>query len=321
MRHLYPAISPYHTEYVCCDNHQIYVEHLGNPEGLPVLYLHGGPGGGISSVSKRYFDPERYHIIVFDQRGCGKSQPTLSLDNNTTPHLISDIETIRNACGIEQWVVSGGSWGTTLALLYAIEFPHRVMSLLLRGIFLARKQDYDWFLSPNGGAAQVYPEHYQDFISHLQAPASCHDVIEQYQSIFDTSCELSQLMAAKAWCQWEHQLAYIHPPEFNVPESSVQECLSLATLECRYIAAHCYIEENDIIKRRDALRHIPTTVIHGRFDMVCKLSGAYELTQGWESARLMVVPGAGHSGDDAKIAAAMTQAADALAQFLKDSSQ
>ncbi len=316
MQHLYPKLSPYSTEYIQCDEYQIYVEHLGNPDGIPVVYLHGGPGGGISCISKQYFDPERYHIIVYDQRGCGHSTPALSLDNNTTQHLIDDLETIRVACGIEQWVVAGGSWGTTLALLYSIRYSHRVLSLLLRGIFLARREDIDWFLSPTGGASQIYPDHYSQFIEHIHAPKSALDVAEQFMSVLTTGSELSRFMAAKAWCQWEHQLAYVTPPEFNVPESSVQACLSLATLECAYIKANCFIESNEILKHRDALVHIPTTIIHGRLDLVCKLAGAYQLAKDWESARLMIVPGAGHSGDDPKIADAMTQAADAIVRFV-----
>ncbi len=323
MQATYPSIQPYHTEYIACDEQRIYVQHIGNPDGLAVVYLHGGPGAGISEISTRYFNPERYHIIVFDQRGCGRSTPANELVSNHTQALVNDIETIRMHCNIERWVVAGGSWGTTLALVYGIAHPHRVLGMILRGIFLARKEDSDWFLSPSGGAAQVFPDHFERFLTPINHPnvtvKTAADVLSLYASVFDTGCEITTLAAAKAWCRWEMQLSTLKAPSLSEEETEgMKNMFSMARLECHYLRNYCFLDEGYILNNLDKLANIPSSIIHGRFDMVCKLSSAYQLVSRWSSAKLIIIPDAGHSGSEPSIATAMTQSADAMEQFLTE---
>jgi len=321
MYRIYPAIQPYASQMLdVSDQQQLYLEQTGNPDGIPVLYLHGGPGGGISETSKRTFDPERYRIITFDQRGCGKSLPFATLEANTTQHLLQDIEQIRQHLEIEKWVIAGGSWGTTLGLVYAIHHPDRVSAMLLRGIFLARQQDYDWFLEPSGGAAQIFPDHYQQFLKPIRSKKIEQNICEAYYQVFTQADELSRNAAARAWSQWEANIACLQDKNVEQDNHNLAIALSLAILECHYILNQCFIEPDFILNNLDKISHIPATIIHGRYDTVCKLEGAYTLDKQWLNSQLLVVPAAGHSETEPAIADALCQASVALSEFLREKS-
>ena len=319
MSKIYPPIKPYNTFMLATtDGHQIYVEESGEPQGIPVIYLHGGPGGGISPFIRRLFHPRKYRLISFDQRGCGKSTPFLSLENNTSSHLLADIELIRAHLGISKWLVSGGSWGSTLALLYAIAHPQRVSGMILRGIFLARQQDVDWFISSQGGAAQIFSDHYQVFIEGLDADTvSSEQIVAHYYQLLTDQNELQRVAAAKRWAGWEMQIAQMHCGEHELAEESMHTVLSLASLECHYMHHRCFIDEDFILNNIQRIATIPGTIVHGRYDIVCKMSGALALHQQWQNSELCIVPNAAHSGSDPLIANAFCKAADAMAKFLK----
>ena len=320
MYQIFPAIEPFHSQMIeVSGNQQIYLEQIGDPDGIPVLYLHGGPGGGISETSKRIFDPDVYRIITFDQRGCGKSLPFATLEDNTTAHLLQDIEQIRQLLGIEKWVVAGGSWGTTLALVYAIEYAQRVSALLLRGIFLARQQDFDWFLEPQGGAAQLFPDHYRTFLQPVRHKTPETSICQAYYQIFTQTDEITRVAAAKAWSQWEASIACLQAKHFeHNSTSNMSTVVSLAILECHYILNQCFIEPDYIINNMDKISHIPATLIHGRYDTVCKMEGAYELDRHWPNSQLLIVPAAGHSETEPAIADALCKSSNAIAQFLQE---
>lgn len=297
--------------------HQLYVEQSGNPNGTPVLVLHGGPGAGLGQEYRRFFDPERYRIIGFDQRGCGRSTPFAGLENNTTQALLEDIQRIRTHLDIDKWVLFGGSWGSTLALLSAQQQPHSVSAMILRGIFLARQQDFDWYLAATGGAAQLFPDFYQDFIQPVNQMTNTSELLQRYYQLLTSSNEIERMAAAKAWSLWEERIARLHYSGNNVSALTQQQGrYSLALMECHYIKAACFIEENQILTHMQSIQGIPATIIHGRYDAVCKLQAAYQLQQSWQNARLLIVPQAGHSSLDPGIAAALRGATDAVASFL-----
>lgn len=320
MGHIYPAIKPYAKETIqVSGEHRLYLEQSGNPNGIPVLYLHGGPGAGLSSSYRRFFDPNIYRIIGFDQRGCGQSTPFASLKNNTTWDLVSDIEVIRQHLNIERWMLCGGSWGTTLALVYAIEHPKHVTAIVLRGVFLARMQDFEWFIAPNVGASQVFPEHYQAFTDILDNNQSYQTVVDDFYNIFIQGDELTQIHAAKSWCLWEERISLMNN---SVQEQDLSQNLhraaSLAKLECHYIKHQCFIDEDYIVSNIHKISNIPGTLIHGRYDMVCKLENAYTLSEAWRAGQLLVVPEASHSASDPKISDAICHATDAMAKFITE---
>ncbi|WP_286270101.1 prolyl aminopeptidase [Thalassotalea hakodatensis] len=317
-RILNPKISPFHTEFVDVgDQHQIYLEQAGNAEGIPVLYLHGGPGGGTSENHRRYFDPEKYHYISFDQRGCGQSTPAADIENNTSNKLIDDIEFIRQHLKIEQWLVVGGSWGTTLALLYGIEHPQRVLGFILRGVFLATQQEYNWLYQP-GGVQGFFPDYYQDFLSPLDETQKL-DPIKGYGDIFASDNELAISAACKAWYLWELRLSSIEYPPLGLAhvEDFHQACC-MAKISQHYFQQKSFIKENHIIENIKKISNIPAIVIHGRYDMVCQLQHAHRLVEHWPSARLQILPQAGHSGFESQTIDAMCKGTDVMADFLRD---
>ncbi|MDO6426159.1 prolyl aminopeptidase [Thalassotalea sp. 1_MG-2023] len=317
-RILNPKISPFHTEFVDVgEQHQIYLEQAGNVKGIPVLYLHGGPGGGTSENHRRYFDPEKYHYISFDQRGCGQSTPAAEIENNTSEKLIDDIEFIRRHLKIEQWLVVGGSWGTTLALLYGIEHPQRVLGFILRGVFLATQQEYNWLYKPDG-VQGFFPDYYQDFISPLDE-AQKLDPIKGYGDIFAGDNELAKSAACKAWYLWELRLSSIeHPPLGLSQVEDFHQACCMAKISQHYFQQKSFIKENYIIENINKISNIPAIVIHGRYDMVCQLQQAYKLVEHWPSARLQILPQAGHSGFESQTIDAMCKATDVMADFLRD---
>lgn len=291
---LYPEIQPHiQGQLPVSDGHEIYYEQSGNAQGIPVLFVHGGPGGGTSEFNRRFFDPEKYRIVLFDQRGCGQSKPHASLENNTTTHLIEDIEILRSHLGIDQWLLFGGSWGSTLSLLYAQHHPEAVSGLILRGIFLARKQDVQWFYQQ--GANQIFPDFWNDFIQPIPEDER-HDLVSAYAQILSNQNEIARMSAAKSWSIWEARCSTLVPStglvgHFNEPHVA----LALARIESHYFVNDSFIQDNQIINQAHTISHIPTVIVHGRYDMVCPVNQAQELYNALPNAELHIVRDAGHS--------------------------
>ena len=317
-RSLYPKIGSYLQEWLTVDNvHQIYLEQSGNPEGIPVLYLHGGPGGGSSANHRRYFDPEKYRIIIFDQRGCGLSKPSPSVENNTTDFLIEDIEKIRQHLSIDKWLIAGGSWGTTLALVYGIRHPDAVLGFILRGIFLATQKEYDW-LYKTAGAQSFFPEYYQDFLKPIDINVQ-NNPLEGYQHIFSSENEVAIIAASKAWYLWELRLSTIEHHHIGMAQiEDSHQALCMAQLSHHYFYHQCFIDENYILNNIDKISEIPAIIIHGRYDMVCPLINADKLTKLWSNASLQILPQAGHSGFESQTIDAICKATDIMGNFLQE---
>jgi len=317
-RTLYPKISQYKQEWLPVnDVHQLYIEQTGNPDGIAVLYIHGGPGGGSGENHRRYFDPEKYRIILFDQRGCGKSIPSPSTVQNTTEDLIQDIEKIRQYLNIDNWLVTGGSWGTTVALCYAIAYPEKVLGFILRGIFLASQKEYDW-LYKKGGAEHFFPEYYQDFLRPI-AFDDKDDPVLGYQKIFSSNNEVAIIAACKAWYLWELRLSTIEHHHIGMAQiEDSHQALCMAQLSNHYFSQNCFIDDNFILDNIDKISNIPAIILHGRYDMVCQLIVADRLTSQWENASLQILPQAGHSGFESQTIDAFCKATDVMANFLDE---
>ncbi|MGB1199812.1 MAG: prolyl aminopeptidase [Thalassotalea sp.] len=317
-RCLYPRLSTYKEEWISVDDeHQLYLEQSGNPNGIPVIYLHGGPGGGSSDNHRRYFDPEVYRIILFDQRGCGRSLPTLNLHGNTTADLVEDINAIREYLAIDKWLVAGGSWGTTLALCYGIKYPEHVLSFILRGVFLATKSEYDWLYTPTG-AAQFFPEYYREFLLPLP---ECERLtpLNGYHKVFNGIDELAKTAASKAWYLWELRLSTLEYHQIGMVQAEdTHQALCMAQLSNHYFMQQCFLNENYILDNIDAITNIPAILIHGRYDMVCQLSNADKLEKAWQNATLQILPQAGHSGFESQTINAMCNATRTMASFLSE---
>ncbi|WP_371374119.1 prolyl aminopeptidase [Thalassotalea aquiviva] len=315
MQPLYPKISPNSTAFIERDGHQIYVEESGNPHGIAVIYLHGGPGGGSSEDHRRYFDPQKYRIIVFDQRGCGKSTPHASVENNSTWDLVEDIEEIREHFAISHWLVAGGSWGTTLALAYGIRYPHHVLGFILRGIFLGTQEEIDWLYGPQG-AAGVFPEYYQEFLHPLN-DKSFLDIVPAYHHLLFGHNEIARVAAAKAWSLWESKISALHVKDMSLEsKDDTHQAIAMACLENHYFSHQCFLEPNYLIDNLTKISHLPAYIVHGRYDMVCQLKQAWLLAKNWDNAQLQIIPKAGHSGFEAGIIDAMCKAADKMADFI-----
>ena len=312
-RDLYPPISPFKAEMLDVgDGHRVYVEQCGNPGGLPVIFLHGGPGGGISSLQRRFFDPERYRIILFDQRGCGRSTPHADLTANTTHHLIDDIERIRKHLSISRWVLFGGSWGSTLALLYGETHPERVIGLILRGIFLATQAELDWFYG--GGTAAIFPEKWADFIAPIPENER-HDLIAAYyKRINDQAYESERLRYAKAWSLWEGSTVSLVPDESEARQSiDPNFALAFARIEAHYFQHKCFMSEDGaLLKNAHRLKGVPVQIVQGRYDSICPPRSAYALAHALDQAELTIVPVAGHSAFEPGIRHELICATDQL---------
>lgn len=293
---LFPVIEPYAVHHIpVSEIHTIYVEESGNPHGYPVLILHGGPGGSINPESRRIFNPEVYRIIAFDQRGCGKSTPAYSLVENTTADLVSDIEMIRNAFGIEEWLVFGGSWGTTLALHYAIAHSTHVSGMMLRGVFLGRQSDVDWLYQK--GASDFFPDQWQGFLAPIPVEEQGDLVSAYYKRLSNDDLSIA-LPAARAWANWEGGIVTLIPDE-NWEGEEDHGLLSLARLECHYFYHHCFVEDdNYILNHADALKEIPISIVHGRYDVDCRPSGAYELHRVLPKSQLVFAQASGHAQNE-----------------------
>ncbi|MFC4700874.1 prolyl aminopeptidase [Glaciecola siphonariae] len=295
--------------------HTLHVEVAGNPDGIPVLYLHGGPGAGINGNYQWPFDLQRYMVVAFDQRGCGHSQPFGCLEHNSTDDLIEDIEVLRKHLNIDSWYVFGGSWGSTLALCYAIAHPLSVRTMILRGVFLARQQDFDWFLEPGGGAAQVFPDAYSRFYGQVSGQLNrSAEIADAFFEQFSSSDDNIARAALSAWFNWEGAISKLIPDKQPSSEiASNQQVKSLALLECHYLKHHCFISENYILNHAHIIKRIPTYIVHGRYDMVCQVSAAYHLHKALSHSALHIIDNAGHSASEPAIKSTLKSIMDELA--------
>jgi len=312
MRTLYPAIEPYVRHTLEVDPpHKIHVQECGNPRGIPVLFVHGGPGGGCEPYHRQYFDPQRYRIILFDQRGCGRSAPHAELQANTTQALLSDMERIREHLGVERWLLFGGSWGSTLSLIYSETYPDRALGLVLRGIFLCRHEDIHWFYQ--NGASKLFPDYWRDFIAPV-TPARRDDMVGAYYELLTGDDEVNRLAAARAWSVWEGRTSTLRSnPALVEHFGNAHFALGMARIECHYFANNCFIEPNQILNQAARLQHIPGVIVQGRYDVVCPMEQAYALHQAWPQSRIEIIDAAGHSAAEPGIADALVRATDAFA--------
>ena len=298
---LYPPIEPFNSGYMERDGHQIYYEQCGNPNGKPAVFLHGGPGGGGSIAVRRFFNPEKYNIVIFDQRGCGRSMPHGCLENNTTWDLVDDIEALKNMLEIETWLVFGGSWGSTLSLAYSQTYPTSVSEMVLRGIFMLRKKELDWFYQE--GASKIFPEAWEKFLEPIDV--NQHDnLMSAYHKIFTSDDEDKKLSAAIAWSVWEGSTSSLsYNPEMANSFSDPKFALAFALIENHYFVNKGFLEhENQLIETGiDIIRHIPTTIVQGRYDIVCPMTTAWELSKNWPEAKLIVAPSSGHTAFEKEI--------------------
>jgi len=297
---LFPPIEPYETNFISVDGHEIYFEQCGNPEGKPAVFLHGGPGGGGSTSVRRFFDPDIYRIIVFDQRGCGRSKPHACLEKNTTWDLVSDIELIRERLQIKQWLVFGGSWGSTLALAYAQSHPDAVSEMILRGIFMLRKKELDWFYQD--GASNIFPDAWEKFIEPIEK-SKRNDLISAYYEIFNGKDEDKKIEAAIAWSRWEGSTVNLsYNPEMVDSFSEPEFALAFALIENHYFINKGFLShEQQLIDNINIIRNIPATIIQGRYDVCTPISTAWELHKNWPEAELIITPFSGHSAFEKEI--------------------
>ena len=303
---LHPPIEPYETGRMRLDDtHAMYWEQCGNPDGAPVVFLHGGPGAGAIPTHRRFFDPAFYRIVVFDQRGAGRSTPRGALENNTTDHLIADMERLRAALGIDGWLLFGGSWGSTLALAYAERYPERCLGLILRGIFLGRPQEIRWFLY---GLRTVFPETWRAFVAPLPE-SERGDILRAYHRRLLDPDPAVRLPAAQAWSRYEGSCSTLLPsPETVAAFSEDSMAAGLARIETHYFVNDLFLPPDTLLANVGKLRAIPGTIIQGRYDMVCPIVTADELHRAWPEARYVVVPDSGHSAMDPGIRTALLSA-------------
>ena len=310
MKTLYPEIEPFDSGRLkVSDIHEIYYERCGNENGIPVVFLHGGPGGGLISMYRRFFNPEAYHIILFDQRGSGKSTPHAELRENTTWDLIDDIETLREKFNIDKWFVFGGSWGSTLSLAYAETHPDRCLGLILRGIFLTRKKELQWFYQY--GASEIFPDFWERYRNEIPEDER-GDFMTAYHKRLTSDDKNTQLSAARAWSVWEGSTSKLFPDKGLMEHwEGEEEALALARIECHYFMNNSFFPtENYLIENIDKIRHIPTVIVQGRYDVVCPCVSAWELHKAFPEADLQIISDAGHSISEKGITSALVEAMD-----------
>jgi proline iminopeptidase len=307
---LYPPIEPFDQRLLDVgDSHRIYVEQCGNPQGLPVVVLHGGPGGGCSPAMRRFFDPAIYRIVLFDQRGCGRSRPHASIDANTTWHLVADIESIRKTLDIDTWMVFGGSWGATLSLIYAISHPERVRQMILRGVFLMTQAELDWFYG--GGAGAFFPDLWARFVDPIPE-AERGDLIGAYHRRLFSGNLMEETRFGRIWANWENALASVHQAG-PVGEGPAEYARAFSRLENHYFTNAGFLDfDGWILAQRNRIRHIPTTIVQGRYDMICPPISAWRLADGWAGADLRLVPVSGHALSEPGISAELVRVMDGL---------
>jgi proline iminopeptidase len=313
-RALYPEIEPFDSGRLQVSSlHTLYYEQCGNPAGKPVVCLHGGPGAGCSPKMRRFFDPKRYRIILFDQRGCGRSTPHAELTDNTTWHLVEDIERLRTHLGIDRWQVFGGSWGSTLALSYAQRHPEAVTELVLRGIFMLRRWELEWFYQK--GCDALYPDAWDDYLAAI--PQVEHgDLMGAYYRRLTSTDPATRLAAAVAWTTWESRTSFLLPDPGHVAATQADEfALAFARIECHYFVNGGFFEvDGQLLRDVDRIRHIPATIVQGRYDVVCPMRSAWDLHKVWPEAELKIIDDAGHSAFEPGIANALLAATDAYAR-------
>ncbi len=310
---LYPPVTPYNSGYFRVSPvHELYFEECGNPDGKPVVFLHGGPGAGINAAARRFFDPKVYRIILFDQRGAGKSRPHASTEDNTTWKLVEDIEALRSFFGVERWQVFGGSWGSTLALAYAQKHPERVTELVLRGIFLLRPAELEWFYQQ--GASHVFPDHWENYLAPVPE-SERDDIMGSYARMLSSSNRDEMLAAARAWSLWEGVTSNLEMADAGVTQFAADEfALALARVEVHYFMNKGFFDyPEQLLDNIDLIRHIPTVIVQGRYDMVCPMLSAWDLHKAWPEAAFSIVPDAGHSSFESGIIHELVQATDRFA--------
>lgn len=310
LRNLYPPNEPYDSGRLkVSDIHEIYYEQCGNAKGKPVVFLHGGPGGGLVPEYRQFHDPSAYHVVLFDQRGSGKSTPHASLEENTTWDLVADIEKLREHLGIEKWQVFGGSWGSTLALAYAETHPDRVTELVLRGIFLCRPNEIQWFYQE--GTSWVFPDVWEQFLNVIPEDER-HDMVSAYYKRLTGEDEDEKIAAARAWSIWEGSTSKLYfDPESIERFADPQFALAFARIECHYFINNCFFPtDNFLLENIGKIRHIPGVIVQGRYDVVCPIRSAWDLHRAWPEARLHITPDAGHSVTEPGNASALIKATD-----------
>lgn len=305
---LFPALTPYSSGFLHVDDtHNLYWEQSGNPDGVPVLLIHGGPGAGATPTHRRFFDPDFYRIIIFDQRGAGRSTPLGCLENNTTEHLIQDIETLRSHLNIEKWHLFGGSWGSTLAMAYAIRYPQNCLGMILRGIFLCEAEEINWFLY---GMRTIFPEAWEQFTAILKEEEQ-NDILSSYYNRLTSKNIEIQMEAAVCWSLYEGACSSLMPNYETITTLEQKEhALALARIEAHYFMHELRGPEDSLLNHLDILRPIPTTIIQGRYDVICPISTAYKLHQLWPEADYIVVPDAGHSALDPTLRSRLIKASE-----------
>lgn len=307
---MYPEIEPFDSfRLQVSELHTLYVEQAGNPNGKPIVFLHGGPGGGIDAKNRRYFDPNKWRVILFDQRGCGQSKPFSCLEQNTTWDLVQDIETIRTKLGIEQWTVFGGSWGSTLSLTYALTHSDRVLGLILRGIFLLRRSEIQWFYQ--FGASELFPDYWDDFLKPIPIEERSN-LLEAYHRRLNSPDANIVAEAARAWSLWEGRTAKLIPDsDFAAHFGEDEFSNAFARIENHYFSHQGFFKEDGwILKNMDRMAHIPGVIVQGRYDLCCPVRSAYDLSKAWPKAQLIIVPDAGHSASEDGIRGALIDATD-----------
>ncbi len=317
---LYPEIEPFASQLIKMESlgnnrhHEVYVEQCGNPEGIPVVFLHGGPGSGCRPMHRRYFDPKKYHIVLFDQRGCGRSLPHGEIAHNDTDYLVSDMETIRQKLNIDSWVVFGGSWGATLGLVYAQTHPDKVMAMILRGVFLGRQQDIDWVYA-EGGASKLFPDAWHTLIKHLPASEQKTPLSYYYQMLIQDD-ELQQMNTAKTLQAWESTIVTLRDYEYKPDTMDDPSPIAHSRIQLHFALNHCFIQDKAILENIDSIRAIPSLIVHGRYDIVCPVQQSWELKQVWPEAELSVIPLAGHAAGEPAIIDALVKATRKMAKLL-----
>ncbi len=313
MRDLYPPIEPYNQgKLKVSELHTIHYEESGNPQGKPVIFLHGGPGGGIAPMYRQYFNPQQWRIIIFAQRGCGQSTPYAELKENTTWDLVNDIEKLRKHLNIEQWVVFGGSWGSTLALAYSQAHPDPCKGLILRGIFMLRASEISWFYQE--GASYIYPDAWEEYLKPIP-PEERDDLLSAFYKRLTSEDQQIRLAAAKAWSVWEASTSKLIPSTASKQRFGMAEFAeAFARIECHYFVNQGFFErENLLLENIDLIRHIPGVIVQGRYDVVCPMKSAWELHKAWSEAEFVVIPDAGHSVSEPGIKDALIKATDRFA--------
>jgi proline iminopeptidase len=313
LRNPYPEIAPFVTGRLRVDSiHEIYFEQYGNPNGKPALFVHGGPGGGTTPAQARFWDPTRYRIVLFDQRGCGRSTPHACLDQNTTWDLVADMEALRTHLGIARWQVFGGSWGSTLALAYAQRHPERVTELVLRGIFTLRRRELEWFYQ-EGGASRIFPDAWEQYVAPIPV-AERADMMQAYYKRLTGPDAAVRVQAAKAWSLWEAVTSTLRPsPEMKASMGKDDFALAFARIECHYFVNGGFFErESQLLEDTHRIRHIPGVIVQGRYDVVCPMETAWALHRAWPEAELYVAQTSGHSAFEPEIVHHLIAATDRL---------